>query len=40
MNLEAEINAAWEAKSSLDPHELKTQFGRAIEAAIDALENG
>ena len=40
MNLEAQINAAWQAKSSLSAIELKAQYGAAIEQVLTGLETG
>ncbi len=40
MNLESKINAAWVAKSQLNPVELKAQYGQAIEDALLCLEQG
>lgn len=40
MNLEAQINAAWQAKQELSPLELKKEFGKSIEEALNGLETG
>ncbi len=40
MNLEAQINAAWQAKTDLSPAQLKQEFGTDIEAALQGLESG
>ena len=40
MNLEAEINAAWQAKSELDATQLNQSYGAVIESALQGLEAG
>ncbi len=40
MNLEAQINDAWQAKAQLNPAQLKSEFGQAIEEALLQLEQG
>lgn len=40
MNLEAKINAAWQAKGELTPSLLQRTHGKAIEQALDGLESG
>lgn len=40
MNLENEINSAWQARKDLNVSALKSQFGAAIESALVGLESG
>ena len=40
MNLEAQINAAWQARAELTPAQLKNQYGDEIAAVLDGLETG
>lgn len=40
MNLENDINAAWQVRAELSSIELKNQYGNAIEKALDGLESG
>jgi 2,3,4,5-tetrahydropyridine-2-carboxylate N-succinyltransferase len=40
MNLETQINAAWQAKNDLSSIELKKQYGKQVEEALSGLENG
>ena len=40
MNLEAQINAAWQARAELTPAQLKNQYGDEIPAVLDGLETG
>ncbi len=40
MNLETQINAAWQARAELSPAQLKNQYGDVIEAVLTGLEAG
>ncbi|WP_223789864.1 2,3,4,5-tetrahydropyridine-2,6-dicarboxylate N-succinyltransferase [Marinicella meishanensis] len=40
MNLAAQIEAAWQAKSELTPAQLKAEYGTAVEQALQGLESG
>ncbi len=40
MNLENDINAAWDARAELSPIELKNQYGGVVEKTLDRLESG
>ncbi len=40
MNLEAQINAAWQAKAELNSAQLKAEYGDVIETALVGLETG
>jgi 2,3,4,5-tetrahydropyridine-2-carboxylate N-succinyltransferase len=40
MNLEVQINAAWQAKNEQSPIQLKAEYGDAIEAVLAGLEAG
>ncbi|MCB1583481.1 MAG: 2,3,4,5-tetrahydropyridine-2,6-dicarboxylate N-succinyltransferase [Xanthomonadales bacterium] len=40
MNLQAQIEAAWQAKKELNPIELKKEYGKHIEDAMNGLEQG
>jgi len=40
MNLESQINAAWQARTDISPVELKTQYGEIVEQVLAGLEAG